>query len=379
VTTLTIPHFRARLQVPLLRRLAWHARRFASGLNRRWFVSGLTAFAFAVLLMSIVVTLLEKQMSAASLGDSFYWAVTTALGRGDATYVTSPAGRLLSWALILFGVTTIGAVTGALVAFVINFLLTEGQGMGAAGYQDHVVVCGWNATARDLIEEMRSDDYGARVVLIADLDRSPAGDGVYFIRGDAANTDELRRAGIEEAAAAIVCPRAGDDESDMHSILVLMAIGSLAPDVRTVAEVNNPRHAEHFRRAGADEMLVTSRLASRLLARSALYPGLTNLVVDIVSGGPGSELYRVPLDRAYAARSVDDVIAALRATFRATLVAYIRDDRALTNPPADLRVQPGDEAVVVAESRAVLEPLFTPPSESEAAAPAGQTAPAHTS
>ena len=35
----------------------------------------------------------------------------------------------------------------------------------------------------------------------------------------------------------------------MHSILTIMAIESMAPDVRTVAEVNNPRHVEHFRRA----------------------------------------------------------------------------------------------------------------------------------
>lgn len=372
-TRLTIPHFRARLQVPLLRRLAWHVRRFAAGINRRWFTSALIAFVVAVLIVAVVVTVIEKDVTAASLGDSIYWAFTTALGRGDPTYVTSPAGRLLSWVLILVAVTLVGAVTGALVAFIINFLLAEGQGMGAAGYRDHVVVCGWNATARDLIDEMRSDDYGARVVLVADLERSPAGDGVYFIRGDAANTEDLRRAGIEEAAAAVVCPRGGDDEADMHSILVLMAINALAPHARTVAEVNNPRHAEHFRRAGADELLVTSRLASRLLARSALYPGLTDLVVDMVSGGPGAELYRVPLDRVYTDRSVDEVMSEMRASYRATLVAFCRDGKAITNPSADLRVQPGDEAVVVAESRGLLEPLFSTPVEG--AVPASQGAP----
>ena len=81
----------------------------------------------------------------------------------------------------------------------------------------------------------------------------------------------------------------------MRSILAVMAIESIAPQVRTVVEANNPAHIDHFRRADADEILVTSRLASRLLARSALYPGLTELVTDIVSGGMGSELYRVAL------------------------------------------------------------------------------------
>ena len=45
----------------------------------------------------------------------------------------------------------VAALTAAVVGFVIDFLLKEGQGMGASGYQDHVVVCGWNATARCML------------------------------------------------------------------------------------------------------------------------------------------------------------------------------------------------------------------------------------
>jgi len=86
-----------------------------------------------------------------------------------------------------------------------------------------------------------------------------------------------------------------------------MAIESIAPQVRTVVEANNPMHVPHFRRAEADEILVTSRLASRLLARSALYPGLSELVTDIVSGGDGSELYRVGAVGQAARRASGDV------------------------------------------------------------------------
>ena len=59
----------------------------------------------------------------------------------------------------------------------------------------------------------------------------------------------------------------------MRSILTVMAIESMAPQVRTVVEVNNPRHADHFRRASVNELLVSSQVGARLLARSALYPG----------------------------------------------------------------------------------------------------------
>jgi voltage-gated potassium channel len=143
----------------------------------------------------------------------------------------------------------------------------------------------------------------------------------------------------------------------MHSILTVMAIEAVAPGVRTVAEVNNPRHVEHFQRARVDEILVTSRLASRLLARSALYPGLTALVTDIVSGGEGSELYRVELPSSYLGLTIDEVSARLRGEHRATLLAVSRDHQTFVNPPADFRVQADDDLLVVAESLGALAPL----------------------
>jgi voltage-gated potassium channel len=136
-----------------------------------------------------------------------------------------------------------------------------------------------------------------------------------------------------------------------------MAIEHIAPQVRTVAEVNNPRHEPHFRRAGVDELLVTSKVASHLLARSALYPGLTGIVTDIVSGGEGSELYRISLPDEYCGMSIDQVAARLRSEHRATLLSVNRGGRAFVNPETEFVLQPGDDAVVVAESLWTLAPL----------------------
>ena len=229
--------------------------------------------------------------------------------------------------------------------------------MGASGFRDHIIVCGWNTTARDLIEELKGDEYKSRVVVLADMDKNPAGAHVYFVRGDSTSVEDLKRAGIEEAAAAIVFPLTQTNDADMHSILTVMAIESVAPEVRTVAEVINPAHVEHFQQAHADEILVTSRLASRLLARSALYPGLSNVVTDIVSGGEGSELYRVHLPDDYCGLSIDDLSKRLRDEHRATLLAISRGGQTWVNPQADFVLQPLDDALVVAESLGNLQPL----------------------
>src|SRR6185369_3479837 len=98
-------------------------------------------------------------------------------------------------------------------------------------------------------------------------------------------------------------------------------------------------------------------VASRLLARSALYPGLTALVTDIVSGGAGSELYRVDLPLDYCGLSIDALSARLRADHHATLLAVTRGTVTHVNPPTDFVLEIGDDALVVAESLGTLEPL----------------------
>jgi voltage-gated potassium channel len=343
--------------VPILRRVSFHAKRIGSQVDRHFFTTLLTAVLGFVAVATLLVALFEDKFTVAGIGATLYWAVTTVIGSGDPSYVTSAGGFIVAWLLAFFGVAIVAAMTGAVVGFVIDFLLKEGQGMGAAGFRDHIVVCGWNSTARDLIEELKGDEYQTKVVVLHDSERNPAGDSVYFVRGDITAEADLVRAGIPDAASAVVFPTAGTNEADMRSILCVMAIESIAPDVRTVVEANNPAHVEHFRRARADEVLVTSTLASRLLARSALYPGLSELVTDLVSGGEGSELYRIEIPEALCGLSVDEFSARLRADHKATLLAVSRDGRVSMNPATEFKMQPGDDAVVVAESLGELAPL----------------------
>jgi voltage-gated potassium channel len=352
-----LPHLALPLTSPIIRRVAWHIRRVGGQLDRRFFLTLAQGIVGFVAVAAILITLVEKPWTFESIFDSFNWGIATVLGQGDSAFVTSPGGRIIGWLLILFGVAMLGMITGALVAMVIDFLLKEGQGLGASGYKDHIIVCGWNTTARDLIAELRGDDYQQKVVVIADADKNPAGDGVYYVRGDATNEDDLVRAGIHEASAALVFPHDASDDADMRSILTIMAIEHVAPGVRTVAEVNNPKHEPHFRRADVDELLVTSKVASHLLARSALYPGLSAIVTDIVSGGEGSELYRITLPDDFIGLSIDTVAARLRTEHRATLLSVNRGGHAFVNPGRDFVLQPGDDAVVVAESLGTLAPL----------------------
>ena len=361
--------FKALLQLPTMRRVAWHVRRLGSRIDRGFFRPLFIALLMILLISSVVVWLFETDGSLMDLGRAIYWTSTTVLGQGDASLAAGPAGWLIGWLLGLFGVAIVATMTGVLVGFVIDFLLKEGQGMGASGYKDHIVVCGWNPTARDLIDELANDESAPRIVLIHDAERSPT-EGVYFVRGDTTAEEDLKRAGIENARAAIICPADSSNEADLHSILTVLAIESLAHQVRTVAEVNNPIHVPHFRRANVDELLVTSRLTSRLLARSALYPGLSELVTDIVGGAGDADdpqLYRVHMPEGGLGKSIIELGALMRADHHATVLAVIRNGRTVANPPHGFRMEPGDDLVVLAYALGDLAPFEAPPKQPEQA------------
>lgn len=352
----------AIVSVPIFARLGFHIRRITGGVDRGFFTRLIIGLGGIVLVASILVAVAEGPRDSvggllSKIGTSFYWAITTVMGSGDASYVQTPAGFVISWLLVLFGVAIVGVITAALVGFVIDFILKEGQGMGASGYRDHIVVCGWNSTARELISELSTDEYTTKVVVVHDAEKNPAGSGVYFVSGDITSAEDLQRAGIEEAMAAIICPADASNDADMRSILCVLAIEAIAPQVRTVVEVNNPGHVDHFHRANVDEVVVTSRIASRLLARTSLYPGLAEIVTDIVSGGKGSELYRVAIPDECVGQSLDELSARLRSDHSATLLGVNRDGIAYVNPGTDFRMQKGDDAVVVAESLGTLAPL----------------------
>ncbi len=272
------------------------------------------------------------------------------LGSGDPSFVSTFSGRFISGALIVASLTFLAVITGLVIGFIIDVVLKEGQGLGVAGLTDHIIVCGWNDTASEVIDELTEDGRGRQVVVLADLESAPLGSGAHFVRGDPSVEESLERAGIRDAASAIVFPEHRGDDADMRSILIVMAIKHLAPRVRTIVEAASPKNIPHLKRAHADEVIATPKFVAHLLARSSVHAGLVDLVMDMVTGGEGSELYRIPIPTEVVHLRTNDAGPILRANCQAVLLAVIRDGQNIVNPPGDFVLEERDELVVLAES-----------------------------
>ena len=66
--------------------------------------------------------------------------------------------------------------------------------------------------------------------MLAIADKNPAGPGVYFVRGDATDTEDLHVPGSSRIGRPDLPDRC-IRRADMHSILIIMAIKSVAPQV----------------------------------------------------------------------------------------------------------------------------------------------------
>src|SRR5262249_13465003 len=142
----------------------------------------LLALLIVVALVALVETIAERQITLDDYAESFFWALTSLMGNGDPGFASGPIGGALYVILIATGLIMIGLVTGAIIAVIIDFLLKEGQGLGASGFSGHIVICGWNPTAREAVDELRSDTYKRKIVLVHDAERNPAEKLVYYVK-----------------------------------------------------------------------------------------------------------------------------------------------------------------------------------------------------
>jgi Trk K+ transport system NAD-binding subunit len=93
-----------------------------------------------------------------------------------------------------------------------------------------------------------------------------------------------------------------DDREGRHadgkSILTCIAIrgicrGEQQPNV--TVECRNPANRHHLKKAGADEIISSDQLGLRLLARSALYHGMTRVYQELLTvGRDANEMYLLP-------------------------------------------------------------------------------------
>lgn len=287
-----------------------------------------------------------------NLWDSFWWTMVTVatVGYGDKVPITV-AGRLVGILCLLGGPVLLASALGAMgVAWYDRW--TKGvRGMNQVKDRDHVVICGWNEKAAQILTEIRSSrDLKHVPVTIIDsrIESKPTGDPeVSFVRGNAADLNTLQQANIAAAKYAIVLAESSAPEADQKTVLTVLAIEKSNPSIVSSAELNVSGNASHLQRAGCDIIVNSTDLTGRLLAMSLLNPSITQVVTDLVSG-EGDELYRCALPARLAGKTFGGLLADCKQRCGVIVIGIEREGKCILNPPSDTQARSGDQLLVIA-------------------------------
>jgi voltage-gated potassium channel len=285
--------------------------------------------------------------------DAVYMTVTTmaTVGFGE-IHPLSSNGRLFTIGLIILGVGGALYLLTAMMQFVFEGHL--GRNLERRRMQrrieslrEHFILCGYGRVGRQVARDFQSA--GVPFVLIdvnqASLDTA-ADEGCLCVRGDAADDETLRRAGIDRARGLVTCVN-----SDADNIFVTLSARALRSDLFIVARGNNDDAAPKLRRAGADRVVSPYSIGGRQMAMLATRPAAVEFVdrvlgradVDLLledfAIGPGSPLVGKTV------RQVGQEIAP-----GVLILAIRRQAQLVTQPPADTAVGIGDELVAFGTS-----------------------------
>ncbi len=237
------------------------------------------------------------------------WNVWVLLFSGIDRAPTTPVGRLITMIILVVGVGTAGLFTASLASVLVQRYLRRND-VSNFEMEGHLVLCNWSPRGLEWIREVHAkiiQDKRPVVIIhdnpdeidLPDKTDEAAFSDVYIVKGDPTSEIVLRRAKVPKAHSVVVL---ADDREGKHadgkSILICIALrnifrGETQPNISV--ECHNASHRHHLRKAGADEIISSDELGLRLLARSALYHGMTRVYQELLTvGRDANEMYLLP-------------------------------------------------------------------------------------
>lgn len=313
---------------------------------------------------AVIAFLLEQSGGGdfATLEKSLWWAAYALVaGEPVGSVPATTLGRVVLAGLMLAGTALFAVFTGLVSATMMDRLKTMSQlgDLDLDELEGHLVVCGWNQGAKPLLAELAVDPTfaGIPIVLVNELEAPPdlaevgiRAELVYHLQGDFTALELLRKAGVPNAARAVVLAddseRHTRQDRDARSVLCALTIERMQPDIYCVVELMNAANRAHLEVGGVEAVIMRNDLSGRALASACRHPRLATVMMDLFTLRTGVRLGRVP------GPAEPLSFAALQARCKAelgyTVFGVERPSGELfINPGSDHLVNPEDHLVVV--------------------------------
>jgi voltage-gated potassium channel len=303
---------------------------------------------FVFLSFGIIIHLLEPH-TFPTIFDGIWWAIITASTVGYGDYVPQTfLGRIAAVTLILAGAGFVSTyfITLASAAVTRQDRLTEGK-IAFKG-MEHIVIIGWNERSRELIDRITALTPTPNIILIDETLKTNPVDSkyVHFIQGKSHMDEIILKSNIAEAETVLITADRGNNEhqADMHSILTLLTIKGLCPNVKCIIEILTSEQVTNAKRAGADEVIQSNKLTS-IFMENSLYSSHDGLLSDIVYQLKENRLEVLSYDL-FSGKSYAEAQTLLYQQ-KYQLIGIKREEETILNPSPAFLINNQDQLLVI--------------------------------
>lgn len=314
-------------------------------------IRALISIMIVITLFGSVIHFIEPK-NFKTIFDGIWWAFITIATIGYGDYVPKTNfGRVIGMLLFLIGAGIISSffIGLANTAFSKNNALREGKLMFKG--EKHLVIIGWNERSKQLIENLHSTNKQQTIVLIDQtLPKHPyfPVNDIFFIRGNPTTDETLLKANISKADQVIITadPTKNEQQADMLTILTIISIKGLAPDIYVIAEILTSELLNNAKRAGADEIIQSNTHTSYLMANTIHSHGMSEALITMLNQLKGSKIQLIKPEDTMVGKSFLSLSAQLLEK-EILLIGIKRGEESFINPPLGFILQDSDQLLVI--------------------------------
>jgi voltage-gated potassium channel len=219
--------------------------------------------------------------------------------------------------------------------------------------KNHYIACGYGRIGRVLCKHLNTKPIDL-VVIEKSSDLVPVmdADKVLYVSGDAADEENLFKAGISRAKVLIAALA-----TDTDNVFLVLTARQMNPDIFIMARAGNQNAKSKLLAAGADKVESPYDIGAISMAHRILRPTVTNFL-DLAFAHKRTDIQMEEIPVALSSELANVMLkdSGIRQRFNLILIAIKKEDGGmLFNPSFETTIEAGDTVIALGEGQNLLK------------------------
>lgn len=333
-------------------------------MKKRNLLISLGFFLLYVVLLQVLVAFESRSgtSSIRTFGDAVWYSIVTltTVGYGDA-YPVTRVGKFIGAFFLLGSLGLLSFFIGSAADAFTE--LRERRKMGYRGteFTGHVVILGWDAFARTILETLLAAEQSVAVVTnrkddVELLHATYATDRLFVLFSDLTSTKLLDLANLDKAGVVYL-----NFASDAEKLVAAVNLRRLHPGLNLVVTLDDQQLKETFRSVGVTYAISRNEIAARLVASYMFEPDAAAYGQDLLTFDSGKDddidiqQYLVTETNPFANRRYGELFAEMKAKYNCLPVGIVKIAdgvrRTIKLPDDGILIERGDYLLFIVDGR----------------------------